>query len=461
MTGDPLTLQDLIPIKVPTTGTSRPRQPVPTTSLPGLMASFQNEWDSLILETYNLKKQLETSRLELSHALYQNDAACRVIARLVAERDSSRRELETLRLQVGGGGAQFSRMDIDGLQGLDNDTKNSLTAKSQELSSERKTREPSANLATPERIKAFKLLNSYPPHKASSPGILSVDVHPISQELTLTGGVDRTAILFDRSSEKKIATLSGHTKEVTCTLFHIDQDLLVTASADTTVRVWSPSTTSALEDTHTQRPYRSVHVISRHKDEVVQVSLHATHDYFASASRDHSWAFHNLETGVTLIQVMEPDESPLTCTMLHPDGLILATGTDGHLIRIWDLKSQKNVATFQGHKGAITDLRFSENGYYLATSAADNQLKLWDLRGPKNINSLKLDVPVKRLDYDYSGKYLAAAIGKEIRIFTGKHLEHVTTIDAHSDTVTDVKWGADAAFLVSTSMDRSLKFWKD
>jgi len=131
------------------------------------------------------------------------------------------------------------------------------------------------------------------------------------------------------------------------------------------------------------------------------------------------------------------------------------------ILFVFGTKSQKNVATFRGHKGAITDLRFSENGYYLATSAADNQLKLWDLRGPKNINSLKLDVPVKRMDYDYSGKYLAAAIGKEIRIFTGKHLEHVTTIDAHSDVVTDVKWGVDAALLVSTSMDRALKFWKD
>lgn len=43
--------------------------------------------------------------------------------------------------------------------------------------------------------------------------------------------------------------------------------------------------------------------------------------------------------------------------MFHPDGLILATGTEDNLIRVWDLKSLKNVATFRGHKGAITDLK--------------------------------------------------------------------------------------------------------
>jgi len=339
--------------------------------------------------------------------------------------------------------------------------KNKLTNKSQQLSSERKTREAPPTLVAAASIKEYKQIGSYPPHKASSPGILSVGIHPTRQELTITGGVDKTAIVFDRNTEKKVTTLTGHTKEVTCTLFHPDQDIFVTASADTTVRVWGPSNSATPEETQqAQHSYRSMYVISRHKAEIVQISLHTTNDYVVSASRDHSWAFHNLETGATLLQVMEPDESPLTCTMLHPDGLILATGTDDHLIRIWDLKSQKNVATFQGHKGAITDLRFSENGYYLATSAADNQLKLWDLRGPKNINSLKLDIPVKRLDYDFSGKYLAAATGKEIRIFTGKNLEHVTTLEGHLGVVTDVKFGANASFLVSTSMDRTIKFWK-
>jgi len=145
--------------------------------------------------------------------------------------------------------------------------------------------------------------------------------------------------------------------------------------------------------------------------------------------------------------------------MLHPDGLILATGSDGSDIRVWDIKSQQNVATFPGHTDAITDLCFSENGYYLATASKDSILKLWDLRVPKIINSLKMDAFVKKLHYDDSGRYLAAATGTEIRIFTGKHLEHVHTLDEHTGLVTDVKFGQNASFLASTSMDRNLKFW--
>lgn len=59
-------------------------------SIPGMIYQFQNEWDALMLETFTLKKHLDLVRQELSQALYQYDSACRVIARLIKERDEAR-----------------------------------------------------------------------------------------------------------------------------------------------------------------------------------------------------------------------------------------------------------------------------------------------------------------------------------------------------------------------------------
>jgi len=305
--------------------------------------------------------------------------------------------------------------------------------------------------ATPEQIKAFRQVLSQTPHKASSPGLLAVDIHPADNDLIVTGGVDRTAVVLNRKTGKKEATLAGHGKAVTQCLFHPKQDVILTGSADHTVKIW----------TRDQNDYRTARSNTHHSGEIVGLSLHATYDYFAIASADQSYSFNNLETGQSLIQGFEPNGSPLTCGRLHPDGLIFAAGTNDNGIRIWDLKTNKNVATFQNHKGAITALAFSENGFYLATAAKDNQIKLWDLRGPKVIHSSRLDNEVASLEYDTSGKYLAATTGSEIRIFTGKVLEHVKTLDEHTNTVTAAKFGTDAKLLASVSMDRNLKLWGD
>lgn len=98
ISGEELTLDDLLPIK--SARIVRPRPPT-LTSIPALLSTFQNEWDALALETYNLTEQLTRTREELATALYQHDAAIRVIARLTRERDEARDALSRVSVSAG------------------------------------------------------------------------------------------------------------------------------------------------------------------------------------------------------------------------------------------------------------------------------------------------------------------------------------------------------------------------
>jgi len=346
-------------------------------------------------------------------------------------------------------------MDVDAVQGISDEIKERMQKRSQELSKERKKRQASPALANSDSVAQFKPLSSNPVHKASSPGILCLDIHPDRPELIVTGGVDSSLVLFNKDTSKIVGTLNGHAKRVNSVQFYpgTEDMIVLSASQDRTARVWRGATSG---DTYS---LVAAHVVKVHEDDVVGVSLHATGDYFATASLDRTWAFHDIHTGRCLAQVRDSQvQSGFECVQFHPDGLILGTGTSDSLVRVWDIKSQTNVATFEGHTGRVVDIAFSENGFYLATAGSDG-VKLWDLRKLKNFHSIPSEGQgISAVAWDYTGNYLAMA-GQDIRILHGKSLSHLKTYGDHSASVTDVKFGRDAEYFASTSMDRTLKIW--
>lgn len=150
VTGEPITADDLLPLRGPKV--ARPR-PAASTSVAGLLSNLQSEWDGMMLESHALRSALESTRQELSQALYQHDGACRVIARLIRERDSARVALSGAQAALarsggGGGGAGVGAgaasadvsMDggataaADAAEGVTQSTLQAITDKHKELS---------------------------------------------------------------------------------------------------------------------------------------------------------------------------------------------------------------------------------------------------------------------------------------------------------------------------------------
>mmetsp|Transcript_22591 Transcript_22591/g.51410 ORF Transcript_22591/g.51410 Transcript_22591/m.51410 type:complete len:506 (-) Transcript_22591:146-1663(-) len=458
VTKEELTKDDLVEVKA--NKAVRPR-PASATSIPGMLSLLQSEWDAVMSETYELKSHLDTTRKQLSHALYQHDAACRVIARLLRERDAAREQVNQLRETLQSAGPMAGAGPAAGAAGGDDQAETGLTPEivarmteiAKGLSKTRKKRD-APNLAPITDVKRFACTGSHSAHQSTAPGILCLDVHKADDDRIVTGGVDGQVILFNRKKEKTVQKLAGHSKKVTSVLFHPSKEVVLSASQDATAKLW------ACGGSDWEGQYTCAHTVRKHQAEVTELSVHPLGDYFVSCSLDKSWALHDLNSGRCVRHVKDL-ATGYGCMKFHPDGLILAGGTQEKTVVVWDIKDQVTVAELKGHEGDVQALSFSENGYYLASASTDGTVKLWDLRKPLNIQTLQVGGPANAVRFDSTGQYLAVGAGAvQVHNFeTKSSLKLTTELTDSQAAVTGVCLGANARTLTTVSMDRMLRFY--
>lgn len=419
-----------------------------------------------MLESFTLKQHLDATRQELSQALYQHDAACRIIARLMRERDETRAMLQSWQ-QMGGNvnvgrqdNAKVINDDAGVVKGLGEDLITTLNAKNQELAAGRKGRKPSAGVVSKEYLSNITVQNTITPHKTDKQGVTCIAVHE-GGDFLLTGGADKTVVVTSKSSGLAVAKLSGHSKKITKVAFASNSNgnndhsaasttiQFASASSDMSVKVWS----NASSDT-----FSELMTLIGHTNEVTDISMHPTGQHLLSVSLDGSWRFYDVSKEREIVCVKA--DSEVYSGQLHPDGLIFATGSGSGALKLWDIREQKDVSSVQEHVGALKCLSFSENGYMLASGGSDGMMNLWDLRKMKCMKSTQAteaNAGISALSIDFSGLYLAAAAGNTVDILAVKEWAPIKSIKEHSKVVTGLSWGPLASFLTTCSMDRSVK----
>lgn len=487
ISGHELVESDLLPIK-----SNVPIKPRPSTSagVPAMLAMFQNEWDEHVLEMFTLKQNLETTRQELSQALYQHDAACRVIAKLIRERDEARAMLaaipgsHTTNAGVTNGptstvptSVSTEAMDVDSSStkttgdGLNATVISAINAMCAELSGSRRGRKAPEGLTSREALSQFAVLSSSSPHRSDKPGVTCLAVATVEADSNgsakkthvLTGGVDKDIILSDYTTGVVLGKAQGHSKKVTAVAFHPHwpaQSTIVSASSDKSVKVWRGT-----ENESDKMTFAEVVTFYSHTDEVLDVSVHPTGDYAMSVSHDGGWAFVDLHHGSTLCTVRPPD-TKLLCGKFHPDGLILATGTSDNQLKIWDVREQTNVANCVEHTGPVSCLSFSENGYLLVSGSHDGTVRVWDLRKLKCTKTIQVgdaQKAVNAVSFDYSGSYVAIG-GASLSIRVVKEWTEIPlpaeVANAHAKGITAVAWSdRKSSRLLSASLDRTVKVY--
>ncbi|KAI9816825.1 MAG: hypothetical protein M1827_001470 [Pycnora praestabilis] len=428
VTGDELANDDLIDLQ--SARVVRPRPPT-LTSIPSLLSTFQNEWDALALESYTLREHLAQTRQELSTALYQHDAAVRVIARLTKERDEARDALSKVTINAGGATSNGDAMQVDN-QGLPEAVAVKVDATQEKLSKTRRKRAIPDDWATAESIQAYKPIETSKPFYPGSRS-LSIDA---SGDLVLFGGTDGIAGIYSLSQDKIVQALKGGSGAITDTLWIDGKSAISTENG--LIKIFENGTEIAN--------------LSAHAGEVRALALHPSQEILASVGVDKSYVLYDLSSLNAVSQVFSDAE--FTAAGFHPDGHLFAAGGVDGSIKVYDVKSGANAASFQ-LSGPIQDLSFSENGTWLAAVVkGQTSVAIWDLRKSAEIKVLDIGNRVESVRWDYTGQFLVAAgpSGIAVQQYSKSTKEWSEPLRSAVPAVA-VEWGSRAQSLVSVSAD--------
>ena len=215
-----------------------------------------------------------------------------------------------------------------------------------------------------------------------------------------------------------------------------------------------------LKDMINNRDIPLLKTITSHSSSVNSVVFSPNGEILAFTSRDNTIKLWDVRSGKEL-KTLTGHSDNVFSVVFSPNGKILASGSNDETIRLWDVSSGKELKTSTGYSKSIFSVAFSPNGEILASGSSDKTIKLWSVESgselktltghSNNVFSVVFSPNGKILasgSYDYNIKLWDIGSGKELKTLTG-----------HSRSVLSVAFSPNGEILASGSNDGTIKLW--
>ncbi|CBI36261.3 unnamed protein product, partial [Vitis vinifera] len=206
-------------------------------------------------------------------------------------------------------------------------------------------------------------------------------------------------LVWEWRSESYILKQQGHYFDVNCLAYSPDSQLLATGADDNKVKVWTVSSGFCFV------------TFSEHTNAVTALHFMSNNNCLLSASLDgtvRAWdlfRYRNFRTFTT------PSSRQFVSLASDQSGEVICAGTlDSFEIFVWSMKTGRLLDILSGHEGPVHGLMFSPTNAILASSSWDKTVRLWDVfEGKGAVETFNHTHDVLTVVYRPDGKQLACS----------------------------------------------------
>ena len=245
-------------------------------------------------------------------------------------------------------------------------------------------------------VASEELIKSFEVHGDT---IESIALSPNSTTL-LTASMDEYSAVIDvtlledtqDSIDNQAKWLTQHVGRVLCTLYHPQGTYFVTGSEDKTIKVWNPNTFNVMVN------------FDANDDAVYSLAYSVNEQVIVSGSADNTvrtWRVTPAEDGEEIAverealemtgalvreynghqgSVYSVDAALVLPRRANTQTAMIASGSADTSVIIWNLRSGNRYSTFDESTDAVYAVQFSPNGEFVAAGGRDGKVRLWNLR---------------------------------------------------------------------------------
>ena len=265
----------------------------------------------------------------------------------------------------------------------------------------------------------------------------------------VTASWDSTARVWEAASGELVVALEGHSGLVMHAAFSPDGSRIVTASSDKTALVWEAASGELIV------------ALEGHTGWVDHAEFSPDSSRIVTASDDNTARVWEAASG-ELVVALEGHTNRVMHAEFSPDGHRIVTASWDSTARVWEAASGELVVALEGHKGLVMHAEFSPDGSRIVTASFDNTARVWEATSGELVVALEDHTHfVSYAAFSPNGSRIVTASWDDTaRVWEATSGELVVALEGHTGSVDHAAFSPDSGRIVTASTDNTARVWE-